>query len=65
MRRGELGHHHHIAGPYLIRFAQEAAWREDHKRVPNGAQVDRIVALSMKHQPSIDFAGYWQRHLGA
>src|SRR3954463_7415555 len=25
MRRGELGHHHHIASPYLIRFAQEAA----------------------------------------
>jgi hypothetical protein len=30
MRRGEFGHHHHIAGPYLIRFAQESAWREDH-----------------------------------
>ena len=61
MRRGEIGHHHHIAGPYLIRFAQEAAWREDHKRDPNGSQVDRIVALSMKQKPSIDFAGYWQR----
>jgi hypothetical protein len=21
MRRGEIGHHHHVAGPYLIRFA--------------------------------------------
>src|SRR5437764_769870 len=21
--RGEVGHHHHVAGPYLIRFAQE------------------------------------------
>jgi hypothetical protein len=30
MRRGEIGHHHHVAGPYLIRFAQEAAWREPH-----------------------------------
>jgi hypothetical protein len=63
MRRGELGHHHHIAGPYLIRFAQEAAWREDYKRVANGEQVDRIVALSMKHKPSVDFAGYWQRRV--
>ena len=59
------GHHHHIAGPYLIRFAQEAAWREDYKRVPNGSQVDRIVALSMKHKPSVDFSGYWQRHIAA
>ena len=29
MRRGEIGHHHHVAGPYLIRFAEEAAWREN------------------------------------
>jgi transposase-like protein len=65
MRRGEIGHHHHLAGPYLIRFAQEAAWREDHRRDPNGSQVDRVVALSMKHKPSVDFAGYWQRHLAA
>jgi transposase-like protein len=63
MRRAEIGHHHHVAGPYLIRFAQEAAWREDHRRDPNGSQVDRIVALAMKHKPSVDFAGYWQRHL--
>jgi len=65
MRRAEIGHHHHLAGPYLLRFAQEAAWREDHRRDPNGAQVDRIVALSMKHKPSVDFAGYWQRHVRA
>jgi transposase-like protein len=63
MRRGEIGHHHHIAGPYLIRFAQEAAWREDHRKDPNGFQVDRIVTLAMRHRPSVDFAGYWQRHL--
>jgi len=25
LRRAELGHHHHIAGPYLIRYAQEAS----------------------------------------
>jgi len=61
MRRAEIGHHHHIAGPYLLRFAQEAAWREDHKREPNGSQVDRIVALAMANKPSVDFCGYWQR----
>src|SRR5712671_931898 len=61
MRRGEIGHHHHVAGPYLIRFAQEAAWREDHRRDPNGSQVDRVVALAMRNKPSVDFCGYWQR----
>src|ERR1700736_4843245 len=24
MRRAEQGHHHHISGPYLLRYAQEA-----------------------------------------
>jgi transposase-like protein len=62
MRRGEIGHHHHIAGPYLIRFAQEAAWREDHRKEPNGFQIDRIVALAMHNKPSVDFCGYWQRN---
>ena len=61
MRRGEIGHHHHVAGPYLIRFAQEAAWREDHRKEPNGFQVDRLVGLAMHNKPSIDFCGYWQR----
>jgi transposase-like protein len=64
LRRGEIGHHHHVAGPYLIRFAQEMAWREDHKRVSNGQQVDKLVALAMANKPSAAFAGYWQRHLG-
>jgi transposase-like protein len=65
MRRGEVGHHHHIAGPYLIRFAEEAAWRETYKRAANGTQVDRIVALAMHHKPSADFCGYWQRSRAA
>ena len=65
MRRGEIGHHHHVAGPYLIRFAEEAAWRETYKRVANGTQVDRIVALAMHHKPSVDFCGYWQRSRAA
>jgi hypothetical protein len=61
MRRAEIGHHHHLAGPYLARFAQESAWREDHRREHNGAQVDRVVALAMRSKISVDFCGYWQR----
>jgi transposase-like protein len=61
MRRAEIGHHHHVAGPYLIRYAQEMAWREDHRRMSNGEQVDRISGLAMKRGPSVDFCGYWQR----
>ena len=61
LRRGELGHHHHIAGPYLVRYAQEAAWREDLRRVSNGEQTHGIVGLAMQSSPSVDFCGYWQR----
>jgi transposase-like protein len=63
MRRAEIGHHHHIAGAYLLRYAQEASWREDNRRVANGAQVSRVAGLALTSKPSIDFGGYWQRHI--
>ena len=28
-----------------------------------GDQVNRVVALAMKRSKSVDFTGYWQRHL--
>ena len=65
LRRAEAGHHHHISGPYLVRYAQEAAFREDARRVGNGEQVTRVAALAMTNKPSVDFAGYWQRHKAA
>jgi hypothetical protein len=63
LRRAEIGIHHHIAGAYLLRYAQESSWREDNRRVSNGDQVNRIAALAMKHGRSVDFTGYWQRHV--
>ena len=61
MRRGEIGHHHHLAGAYLVRYAQESAWRENHRRDPNGFQVRLATGLALKARPSVDFCGYWQR----
>jgi transposase-like protein len=63
MRRAEIGHHHHIAGAYLLRYAQEASWREDHRRSSNGDQTNRVAELAMQSKPSVDFSGYWQRHV--
>jgi hypothetical protein len=63
MRRAEIGHHHHIAGAYLLRYAQEASWREDNRRSSNGEQVSRLARLALNNKPSVDFSGYWQRHL--
>ncbi len=65
LRRAEMGHHHHISGPYLLRYAQEMAWREDSRRVANGEQVQRVAQLAMAAKPSVDFSGYWQRRKAA
>ncbi len=62
IRRAEVGIHHHIAGAYLLRYAQEMSWREDNRRVSNGDQVVRVASLAMTRKPSVDFSGYWQRH---
>jgi hypothetical protein len=48
LRRAEIGVHHHIAGAYLLRYAQESSWREDNCRVSNGDQVNRVGALGSK-----------------
>jgi hypothetical protein len=63
LRCAELGHHHHIAGTYLLRYAQEASWREDNRKVSNGEQVKRLAGLAMSKKESPDFTGYWQRHI--
>jgi hypothetical protein len=43
MRRAEIGHHHHLARAYLLRYAQEASWREDNRRLSNGEQVAKLA----------------------
>jgi hypothetical protein len=37
LRRAEIGIQHHVAGAYLLRYAQESSWREDNRRVSDGA----------------------------
>ena len=71
LRRAEIGIHHHaeigihrhIAGAYLLRYAQESSRREDNRRISNGDQVSRVAALAMKRGKSVEFTGYWQRHI--
>ena len=65
LRRAEAGQHHHIAGAYLLRYAQEASWREDHRRISNGEQFHMVAGLAMHKKTSPDFVGYWQRHKAA
>jgi hypothetical protein len=61
LRRGEMGHHHRISGVYLVRYAREASWKEDHRRDSNGLQLRAVIVLVSRTGPSVDFCGYWQR----
>jgi transposase-like protein len=62
LRRAEIGQHHHVSGKYLVSYAQEMAWREDNRRVANGDLYGMVVAATMAHPVSRQWAGYWQRN---
>jgi hypothetical protein len=61
LRRAELGQHHHISGKYLISYAREMAWKEDNRRVDNGAQHTAVTGAALAHPVSRQWCGYWQR----
>jgi ISXO2-like transposase domain len=52
LRRAECGIHHRISGQYLYQHANEMAWREDNRRIPNGMQF-RFVTGAALHHPEI------------
>ena len=63
LRRAELGQQHHISGNYLLAYAVEMAWREDGRRLPNGALHQAATAAALAHPVSRQWKGYWQRSL--
>jgi hypothetical protein len=63
LRRAEIGTHHHIAGPYLAAYSREMAWRENNRRVSNGAQYLLATNAALAHPVSRQWKGYWQRNL--
>jgi transposase-like protein len=62
LRRAEIGVHHRISGKRLSPYASEMAWREDNRRVPNGAQFNAIASMALKYPMSREWRGYWQRN---
>jgi transposase-like protein len=61
LRRSEYGIHHRISGKYLYQYANECAWREDNRRVPNGMQFRFVGSAALRHPKSVVWCGYWQR----
>jgi transposase-like protein len=61
LRRAEYGVHHRISGQYLYQYANEMAWREDNRRIPNGMQFRFVTGAALRHAKSEVWRGYWQR----
>ena len=61
MRQFEVGTHHHIAGPYLLRYANDTAWRENHRRLDDMSPVRLALRHALTTPISRTFCGYWQQ----
>jgi hypothetical protein len=61
LRRAEMGIHHRISSKYLYQYANEMAWREDHRREPNGLHFRRVTGAALRHPKSEVWRVYWQR----
>jgi transposase-like protein len=59
-RRMQIGQHHQFGLSYLANYANEAAYREDTRRWPNG-EIFRDILTKCAHTPTHrDWCGYWQ-----
>jgi len=56
----QYGQTHKMDNLYMDRYANEAAYREDTRRMSNGDIFSDIVNRCATSAPSRDFAGYWQ-----
>ena len=62
VRRAERGVFYQYTRPYADLYGAELAWREDHRRTPNGEQWRLLVGMVSKAGRSARWAGYWQRY---
>ena len=61
LRRAEIGQHHRISGHLLYQYANEAAWREDNRRKPNGSNWNTVIGAALTSPKSPVWTGYWHR----
>ncbi|WMS42528.1 IS1595 family transposase [Acuticoccus sp. MNP-M23] len=61
LRRMVVGQHHGVSAQYLYQYANEAAWKEDNRRVDNGTAFRKTLRNALTSPVSRAWAGYWQR----
>jgi hypothetical protein len=59
-RRLQYGQCHKIGNLYLSNYANEIAYREDNRRVSNGAMMFDIARKSINTPTHNEWTGYWQ-----
>ncbi|WP_025917308.1 transposase [Herminiimonas sp. CN] len=59
-RRMQYGQMHKFGNLYLANYANEAAYREDTRRMSNGDIFDDISRKCATTPTSRDWCGYWQ-----
>jgi transposase-like protein len=64
LRRMVDGQHHQVSPQHLHQYAHEAAWKEDHRRLDNGALAHRALGLALNQKRSKFWSGYWHRSVG-
>jgi hypothetical protein len=55
LRRAEIGIHDHIAGAYLLRYAEETSRRKDNRHISNRDQLNTLAAIGLKHGKGVAF----------
>lgn len=59
-RRLQYGQCHKLSNLYLVNYAIEIAYREDNRRVSNGAMMIDIATKSINTPTHNEWTGYWQ-----
>lgn len=62
-KRMYRGTYFHISRQYALAYNGECAWREEHRRSPNGDQFLLLAAGALHHPSSKHWRGYYQRTL--
>jgi transposase-like protein len=60
LRRSEYGVFHRMMARYMIDYATEMAWREDHRRETEGQRLGDLLRRSLSVGLSRWWRGYWQ-----
>lgn len=60
LRRAEIGQFHRMGGKHLLAYAQEMAFRDNHRRKDNGTVMNMLLGLCLNAPQSHVWNGYWQ-----